>query len=364
MDKETERDAVRPRRSRLAPEVFHLPVHDIRAGRYSDKYFVRTREVLAAEEHHRRVLVQVFGKQAGILCGMDEAIAILRLCSQPPGAPMELRALADGDRISAGETVLTIEGDYASFAHLETVYLGVLARGTSVATLVREAVEAAAGRSVLFFSARFGHYLTQQADGYAALVGGAAGLSSDAGGEWLHRPGLGTIPHGLIAAYDGDTSAASAAFDRRVDGSVDRIALVDFRNNCPQTALAVARRLGRRLWGVRLDTAADLWDESLTAAERTPENRGVSAPLVRHVREALDEAGFDWVKIVVSGGFNAERLGRFVAEGVPFDAVGIGSWFFSRHAEFTADVVLVEGKPGAKVGRSHNPNPRLELVAP
>jgi len=351
-------------RSRLKPQVFNLPVEDIRAGRYSDKYFVRTREVLVAESRHPRVLMQVFTKHAGVLCGTDEAVAVLRLCCDPPGSPLVIQALRDGDPISAEETVMTIEGDYAAFAHLETVYLGVLARGTGVATLVQEAVEVVADRPVFFFAARFGHYLTQQADGYAALVGGAAGVSTDAGGERMAIPGMGTIPHGLIAAYDGDTVAASVAFDGQIDGAVQRIALVDFQNNCPETSVAVARALGRRLWGVRLDTAGDLWDDSLSEEERTPENKGVSAPLVWRTRRALDEAGFDWVKIVVSGGFNAERLRRFVAEGVPFDAAGVGSWFFSRHAEFTADVVMVEGRPCAKVGRSYRPNPRLELVPP
>jgi nicotinate phosphoribosyltransferase len=231
-----------------------------------------------------------------------------------------------------------------------------------VATLVHEAVQAAGGKTVLFFAPRFSHYLTQQADGYAAFVGGAAAVSTDAGGQWVSALGVGTIPHGLIAAYDGDTVAASTAFDRHMAPKVQRIALVDFENNCPRTSVEVARTLGSRLWGVRLDTAGDLWDESLSAEERILENRGVSAPLVWRTRRALDEAGFGEVKIVVSGGFNAERLRRFVGEGVPFDAVGIGSWFFSRHAEFTADVVMVDGTPCAKVGRSYRPNPRLETV--
>ena len=350
------------RRPRLRPGTFSLPVDDIRAGRYSDKYFVRTREILLAAGRHPRVLMQVFTKHPGVLCGVDEAVAVLRLCSEPPGEPLFVHALRDGDALNAEETVLTIEGDYTTFAHLETVYLGALARGTGVATLVEEAVQAAGGRTVLFFAARFGHYLTQQADGYAAFVGGAAAVSTDAGGEWVSAPGVGTIPHSLIAAYQGDTVAASDAFDARAHRDVQRIVLVDFENNCPRTSVEVARALGSRLWGVRLDTAGDLWDESLSAEERIPGNQGVSAPLVRRTRRALDEAGFGEVKIVVSGGFNAERLRRFVGEGVPFDAVGIGSWFFSRHAEFTADVVMVDGKPCAKVGRSYRPNPRLEMV--
>jgi nicotinate phosphoribosyltransferase len=348
----------------LPPETFHLPVEEIRAGHYSDKYFVRTRQVLVAEGRHPRVLMQVFTRKDGILCGIEEAVAVLQLCSDPPGSRLVIHALRDRNVIMARETVMTIEGDYAAFAHLETVYLGVLARGTGVATMVRQAVHAAGGAPVLFFAARFSHYLTEQADGYAAVVGGAAGVSTDANGDWVAAAGMGTIPHGLIAGFAGDTVAASAAFDRHVEPEVQRIALVDFENNCPETAVAVARALDRRLWAVRLDTAEDLWDDSLTATERTPENRGVSAPLVRRVRSALDEAGFPKVKIVVSGGFNAERLRRFVAEGVPFDAVGIGSWFFREQAEFTADVVMVDGRYCAKVGRHYHPNPHLQVVPP
>jgi nicotinate phosphoribosyltransferase len=348
---------------RLPAETFRLPVEEIRAGHYSDKYFVRTRQVLLAEGRHPRVLMQVFTRKDGILCGIEEAIAVLRLCSDPPGSPLVIHALADGNVIMPQETVMTIEGDYTTFAHLETVYLGVLARGTAVASRVRSAVHAAGGVPVLFFAARFGHYLTEQADGYAAVVGGAAGVSTDANGDWVATPGMGTIPHGLIAGFGGDTVAASVAFDRHVEPEVQRIALVDFENNCPETAVAVARALGGRLWGVRLDTAEDLWDDSLSAEERTPENRGVSAPLVRRVRRALDEAGFSEVKIVVSGGFNAERLLAFVADEVPFDAVGIGSWFFQEHAEFTADVVMVDGRYCAKVGRHYHPNHRLQRVA-
>src|SRR3990170_3271736 len=164
-----------PRRQRLAPGVFELPVEKIRDGHYTDAYFNHTRSALIADDLHPRVLMQVFQKKEAVLGGMDEAIAILKLCSHG-WCELDVRALYDGDAIEPWETVLTIEGDYTLFAHLETVYLGVLARRTLVTTNVRRAVEAANGKEILYFPARHDHFAVQPGDGYAAHVGGVAGV--------------------------------------------------------------------------------------------------------------------------------------------------------------------------------------------
>jgi len=344
---------------RLEPGIFHIPVEKVRSGWYSDKYFVRTKEVLERDHRHTRVLMQVFCRKEAILCGMDEAIAILKLCAVNP-ENLVIRALYDGDRIKPLETVMTIEGDYSTFAHLETVYLGVLARGTAVATAVRKVVDAAAGRPVLFFPARFDHYRMQETDGYAAYISGAIDVSTDAQSSLWGGKGIGTIPHGLIAAYEGDTVAAAKAFDKYMDKDIPRIVLVDFDNDCIRTSLEVAEVLGKRLWGVRFDTASDLRDRSVKGRGKT--SYGVSPELCRKARKCFDDAGFGHIKIIVSSGFDEERIRHFVRIGVPFDAVGVGSSLFREKIDFTADVVMVEGKPCAKVGRQYNPNPRLELV--
>jgi nicotinate phosphoribosyltransferase len=89
---------------------------------------------------------------------------------------------------------------------------------------------------------------------------------------------------------------------------------------------------------------------------------GVNPQLVWNVRRALDQAGFPSVKIVVSGGFTVEKIRDFERERVPVDGYGVGSSLFQGRFDFTADVVLVDGKPCAKVGREYRPNPRLERV--
>jgi nicotinate phosphoribosyltransferase len=271
-------------------------------------------------------------------------------------------ALYDGDEIEPWETVLLIEGPYDAFAHLETLYLGVLARRTKVGTNTRRVVEAARPKQVMFFPARHDHWLVQTGDGYAAHIAGAIGVSTDAQASWWGSEGVGTVPHALIAAYGGDTVLASRKFAEYMDPGVRLITLVDFENDCVGTSLKVARALGERLYGVRIDTSETLVDKSVIPQMGTFKPTGVNPQLVWNVRAALDKEGFRFVKIVVSGGFTVEKIRQFEEEDVPVDMYGVGSSLFQGRFDFTADVVRVEGKPVAKVGRSYRPNPRLERV--
>src|SRR6266581_7906103 len=280
-----------PRRPRLDPAIFHLPVERMREGYYSDKYFVRAREVLLKDRHRPCVTMQVFGKARAFLGGIDEAIAILKLCGER-WEELQVYALYDGDEVTPWETVLLIEGPYDAFANLETLYLGVLARRTRVGTNTHIVVEAARPKQVMFFPARHDHWLVQTGDGYAAHIAGAIGVSTDAQASWWGSEGIGTVPHALIAAYHGDTVLASRKFAEQSDPAIRLITLVDFDNDCVGTSLAVARALGDRLYGVRLDTSETLVDKSVIPQMGTFKPTGVNPQLVRNVRRALDGDGF------------------------------------------------------------------------
>jgi nicotinate phosphoribosyltransferase len=344
-------------RQRLPPSTFQLPVERLRAGYYTDAYFNFTRELLTERGRRPTVVMQVFQKRHALLGGIDEAIAVLKLGSEDFAA-LTVAALHEGDAIEPYETVMTIEGDYALFAHLETVYLGSLARRSLITTNVRDVVEAANGKPILYFPARHDHWLVQTGDGWAAHVGGSIGVSTDAQASWWGGRGIGTVPHALIAAYGGDTVLAATEFADRYGDEMNVTVLVDFENDSVRTSLEVARALGHRLWAVRLDTS-----EALTDVALGPDGpRGVAPELVHAVRDALDAEGFPGVRIVVSGGFDAERITAFEAAGVPVDAYGVGSSLIRGADDFTADVVMVDGRPCAKVGRGLRPNPRLERV--
>ena len=356
---------------RLDPAIFRLPVEKLRDGYYSDAYFVYTKRLLEAEEFYPRVLVQVFQKHESVLGGIDEAIAILRTCSGREGpdgewidgwGQMDVRALHEGDEIAPLETVLTIEGDYSLFAHLETVYLGCLARRSLIMRNVAEVVLAAAGKPIFYFPARHDHWLVQTGDGWAAHVAGAIGVSTEAQASWWGGRGIGTVPHGLIAAYGGDTVKAALKFAERFHEDMNITVLVDFENDSVKTALEVAEALGPRMWGVRLDTSEQLVDRSLLHEMGGFRPTGVNPRLVEKVRGALDGAGFSAVRIVASGGLNAARIREFEAADVMVDAYGVGSSLIRGENDFTADVVKVDGVPCAKVGRRFSSNRRLEHV--
>jgi len=399
---------------RLAAWIFDLPVVELRAGYRAAVYFDRSRQILAAEGDDTQVTMQVFQRSdAMVACGIDEALAVLTLGAgsftdpaaadqafagylaarnrtrqaralggaayveavraqveaeaafdkhwRPAEGELRVTALRDGDRVDAWEPVVEITAPYRLVAHLESVYLGVLARRTLVATNVRGVVDAAGGKPVLFFGDRYDHWATQGGDGYAAFVGGAQGVATDAQAAWWGERGLGTIPHALIATFQGDTVAAVAAFARHVPG-VPLIALVDFDNDSVATSLACAREFGQRLWGVRLDTSSTMVDRSLWKELGDFNPTGVNPRLVQKVRQALDAEGFQHVRVIVSGGFTADRIQAFEATGVPVDSYAVGSSLLKGTADYTADVVLREGRPCAKVGRYYRPSDRLQPV--
>jgi nicotinate phosphoribosyltransferase len=215
--------------------------------------------------------------------------------------------------------------------------------------------------------ARHDHHRVQTGDGYAAYVAGARigasiGMTTDAQASWWGGRGLGTVPHALISAYGGNTVLAATKFAEWAPVDFNIVVLVDFENDSVRTALEVARALGPRLWGVRLDTSGQLVDRSLWSELGDFDPRGVNERLVRKVRDALDADGYERVKIVASGGFTVEKIRRFEEAGVPVDSYGVGSSLIRGENDFTGDVVMTNGRSAAKVGRRYRPNPRLELV--
>ena len=353
----------------------------MKEGWLSDRYFLRAVNTLAHAGRSPQVTLQVFAKEHGVVAGLFEAARLLQTQLADGYTPADVRVdtLLDGDDIEPWEPVLHIRGPYRAFGHLETPLLGVVARRTLVASNVRSAIHAAAGKTVIFMAARHDDWRVQTPDGYAAQVGGARLVSSDAGGAWWGSSGVGTMPHAMIAAFGGDVVQATLAFARYVrerEPEVRVASLVDYCNDSVTDALRVARAMRAEfgdgvLATVRVDTSERLIDRSLIGDPEVwgrEKLTGVNPWLVRKMRAALDAEGFDYVGIVVSGGFTPDRIRAFEKAGVPVAAYGIGSSLLGHNAgtggllsgfDFTADLVEVDGEPEAKVGRSFRPNPRL-----
>jgi nicotinate phosphoribosyltransferase len=353
-------------RTRLPPEIFDLPVEKMRAGYYTDAYFNHARATLLQDGRRPNVVMQIFQKKDSWLGGMDEAIAILKLCAADLDG-LEVRALFDGDKISPYEPVMHIEGDYTAFAHLETPVLGTLARRTLITTNTVHVLQAANGKPIIFMPARHDHHRVQTGDGYAAyvagqVVGAEVGVTTDEQASWWGGRGIGTVPHALIAAYGGDTVLAAQKFADWAPDDMHVTVLVDFENDSVRTALEVADALGDRLWGVRLDTSENLVDRSLWEEMGDFKPTGVNERLVEKVRQALDAAGRTDVRIVASGGFTVDKIRSFEEQEIPVDAYGVGSSLIRGSNDFTGDIVMTDGRASAKFGRHYRESPRLELV--
>jgi len=318
-------------------------------GDNADVYFLRAKHILAAEGINPWVSMEVFTRKHAVLAGMNEVTALL---SRVLPADAVVEALDEGAPITPGEVVLRITGPYQSFVIYETAYLGILAHETGWATAAHACVEAADPIPVLSFGARHIHPDISAKMEYAAIVGGCTGCATPAGARLAGMEPAGTLPHALILCI-GDTVQAVEAFDSHIDPSVKRIALVDTFKDEAEESLRVARALGDRLWGVRLDT---------------PSERGrVTPALVKEIRARLDLEGFTHVRIIVSGGIDPDRIGAFKEAHAPIDGFGIGSAISgARPIDFTADIKEIDGRPVAKRGRipGVTPNRRLKKIIP
>lgn len=370
-------------------------------------------------------------KPFSVVAGVDKALAMLRTCTgyfddddmfHSTWDQLEVEAVQDGMLVHYGgdprhvEPVIKVRGRYRDFALIETPTLGALARGTRVATNVYNVLVAARNKPVLFFPARFDAHEVQAADGYSYNIavqrfnldyGGKLGsyISTDAQGDWWGGFGGGTIAHAAIAAFLGDTAETMLAFAATRPPEVARIALVDFLNDCVGTTLDVMdkmwarykilREAGRteeaqrfKLFGVRPDTGGTMRDVAVPPLGSKELDMGVNPRLCFFLRSAIDTAWQRWeldgewiahaqewckdVKIVVTGGFNPEKIRRFEELQVPVDIYGVGSSLFSNsdadgtNNDFTSDIVRVciEGTwyNMAKIGRQPCDNPALERV--
>jgi len=370
---------------RFPAELFQFDAR-IRTGWLSDRYFLRTALTLQHAGRDPVATMQVFAKQKGVLAGVYEAIRLFQTQLAPGYDPgdLEVLTLLEGDDLNRGggddwEPVLHVTGCYRGFAHLETPVLGVLARRSLVASNTRIVVRAGGGKPVIFMAPRHDNWRVQTPDGYAAVVGGAESVSSDAAGAWWGARGVGTMPHALIAAFEGDTVAATLAFARYLreqEPGVAIMSLVDYENDAVTTSLQVARAMraqfgDRVLSAVRVDTSERLIDASLIGDPEVwgrAKLTGVNPYLVRKMRRALDAEGFGYVGIVASGGFTPAKIERFESEGVPVVAYGVGSSLLGHsdagsgllnNFDFTADLVKVNGKAEGKIGRTWRENPRM-----
>ena len=312
---------------RMAYSATH---EEILAGATTDIYFIRTLEILRATGHDKtEVTAEIFTSKPGVLCGVEEAVNLLRK------KDVKVWTMSEGEEFGQKEVVMRIQGHYSDFGIYETAMLGMLASSSGWATAARRCKQLAQDKAVFSFGARHVHPSVAPVMERAAIVGGADGCSCILGAKLAGRKPTGTVPHAVILIV-GDTVEVAMAYDRLMPAEDPRIILVDTFKDEAEETLRVAAALGNKLTGVRLDTPS--------------ERGGVTVGLVKEIRARLNQAGFHHVKLFASGGINEERMPALIAAGV--DAFGVGSFISRAPAiDMTMDIKEIDGNPVAKRGR-------------
>lgn len=347
---------------RLTNKTFNFDPR-LKDGFYSANYFLKSRKIVTENVPNHIVTMQWFQrKDEAMLCGIDEAIAILHTFATNP-QDLKIEALNDGDIIKANEPVLKVTGRYEDFGYLESVIDGVLARRTSVATNVKEVLDVAGDTVVFSMADRQDDYLTQVGDGYATYVAGINRVSTDAQGLWWGGKGMGTMPHALIQICNGDVCKAADIYLKSFPNE-KVTALIDYHNNVVRDSLILARHLGDKLRAVRVDTSKALIDHYFDDKDTsTFDPHGVCKELIFALRDALDKEGFNYVNIVVSSGFSKEKIKEWNEAKVPVNMYGVGTSLVNNMTVgFTGDLVVLDGKDEAKEGRSNYPSSRIKEV--
>ncbi len=321
---------------------FHVASEEeIKQGKTTDIYFVRTKQVLEAKGLDRtRVVAEVTSGSLpddwswGVLCGVEEVAHLFE------GVPVDIYCMPEGsvfrpdDFRGFREPVMRIDGSYGRFCVYETPLLGLLCQASGVATRAARMRKIAVDKRLISFGVRRMHPALAPMIDRAAYVGGFDAVSCLSGAKITGTKSVGTMPHGLIIIF-GDQVKAWKAFDQVVEGDVPRVALVDTYSDEKMESIMAAETL-KDLEAVRLDTPSS--------------RRGDFSELVREVRWELTLRGYERVKIFVSGGLNEESVGRLRDAGA--DAFGVGTYISnSPTVNFAMDIVEKEGRFCAKRGK-------------
>ncbi|RLF87532.1 nicotinate phosphoribosyltransferase [Thermococci archaeon] len=307
---------------------------EIKAGKTTDVYFIRTRKILEEKGIHKKVFADISttslpkGWKWGVLAGVEEVAKLLE------GHPVNVYSMPEGTIFHPYEPVMQIEGYYKEFGIFETALLGMLSQASGIATAALRVKIAAKFKPVYSFGIRHMHPAIAPMIDRSAFIGGCDGVSGVLGAEMIGEKPVGTMPHALILTV-GDQVRAWKYFDEVMPENVPRVALVDTLCDEKLEALMAAEALGEKLAAVRLDTPSS--------------RRGNFKRIVEEVRWELDLRGYEHVKIFLSGGLDEESL-RELADVA--DAFGVGGSIASaKPVDFSLDIVEVEGKPLTKRGK-------------
>lgn len=323
-------------------------INKILRGHYTALYLTKTRKILETNKvkNHSIIRFTHFHDKPIYVCGLQHCAQFLK---KVPGV-FKVYGVNDGDLIEAGKPILIIEGDYSKIAEYESVIDGILARESSVCNSTKKILSLIKPSQLIYMGDRADLYLAQPYDGYAAWVGGMKIFTTKAHIELIQDKKVkvvGTMPHALIQQFHGNLNKALWAYHKTLPKE-KLSALVDYHNDVVNEIKQLDNKLKPLIASIRIDTSIRMCDKSL-AKKRN--NYGVSEQLVINARKALNQNGMSHTKIIVSSGFNFEKIKTFKKHKIPVDFYGVGGSLVKVDVNITGDLVYLNGKAEAKSGR-------------
>ncbi|MBU4691124.1 nicotinate phosphoribosyltransferase [Mycoplasma zalophi] len=317
-------------------------------------YFSKTAKIAKKTLKNNITTLQFFQRNDNvILCGINEVLDILKKHTNTQN--YKISYLKEGTIINNKDVVLELEGPYWEFGEFEGIIDGILARQSSIATNAYRIKQAARNKIVVSMADRADHYRNLSGDGYAIEVGGITNHATYASSNFKKENTWGSMPHALIQMFNGDIIEACKAYLDTFN--TDKlVALVDFHNDVITDSLKVLKEFKTNLSAVRVDTSISMIDKMFVNNEQ---EYGVTPNQIKQLRKAIDNNGGKHVKIIVSSGFNAEKITYFEQENTPVDIYGVGGALVKIWINFSADATKNNGKLCAKAGRKYRENPEL-----
>ncbi|MBR2388642.1 MAG: nicotinate phosphoribosyltransferase [Clostridia bacterium] len=222
----------------------------------------------------------------------------------------DIWAIPEGTVVFPGEPLMTVRASAMEAQFIETYVLMMINHQSLIATKASRLTRAAKGRAISEFGSRRAHGADAAILGArAAYIGGCGATACTIVEEAYGVPATGTMAHAWVQMFDTEYEAFKTYCEIYPDNAT---LLVDTYNviesGIPNAIKAFREVLvpkGIKKCGIRIDS-------------------GDVTYLTKKARKMLDDAGFDYCKIIISNSMDEYIIRELIRQGAEIDAFGVG----------------------------------------
>lgn len=256
----------------------------------------------------------------------------------------DIWAIPEGTVVFPGEPLMTVRASAMEAQFIETYVLMMINHQSLIATKASRLARAAKGRAISEFGSRRAHGADAAILGArAAYIGGCGATACTIVDEAYGVPATGTMAHSWVQMFDTEYEAFKTYCELYPENAT---LLVDTYNviesGIPNAIKAFREVLipnGIKKCGVRIDS-------------------GDVTYLTKKVRKMLDDAGFDYCKIIISNSMDEYIIRELIRQGAEIDAFGVGERLITAKSDPVFGGVY---KLCAIEDKNGNVNPKIKI---